>query len=144
MKLPKTVTAYDQTSFDPLQFINQVPQFEESQSSTGFCDLSQVIQRLQSWQENYLTIKPLLLLRRNDDPQVVRVASQFGCQFVCCSQGEAEELLRSHVPPEEIQWSNAMLTLKECKYAKSARINCIQIGRTTALHEIKAGHPEAK
>lgn len=144
MKVPKVVTPYDQLEFDPLRFVDQVPDFEESEASTGFWDLSQVVQRVKCWQERYPAIRPVYVLRRNDDPQIIRIASAYGCRFVCSSRGETEELLRNNVPVEDILWSNAVLSLRDCKYARSAKINSLQVGRSSALYDIKTGHPEAR
>lgn len=139
------MTLYDNDLFDPLQFLEYVPSFEDSEASTGFWDLSQIVQRLKCWRKSYPTVTPVHVLRRNDDPQVLKIVSNFGCRFVSCSQGETEELLRSNnVPVEKILWSNSILSLRDCKYAKLAKINYLQVGRTSALYDIHSGHSEAR
>lgn len=145
MKVPKAITLYDHVAFDPLQFIGHVPDFEDSEASTGFWDLSQVVQRLKCWRQRYPEITPVYVLRRNDDPQVLKIAANFGCRFICSSRGETDELLRcNNLPTENIMWSNSVLCLRDCKYAKFAKIGCLQVGRTSSLYDIQAGHPEAR
>lgn len=67
MKVPKSITTYDQVTFDPLKFVERIPEFEDSEASTGFCDLSAVIKRLNGWQAECPSICPVFVLRRNDD-----------------------------------------------------------------------------
>lgn len=145
MKFSKAITYYDQGSqFDPLNYLDQVPEFENSEASTGFWDLTEVITRLRSWYQTCPTITPIMLLRRNDDAQVIRIGQNFGCVFGCSSRGELEELLRNDVPMEQIYWTNSVIPLRDCKYARVAKLNRLQVGRSSALAEIKLGYPEAK
>lgn len=139
------IIPYDSPRFDPLQFINEyVPELADSETSTGFLDLSEISTRLKLWQETCPAICPLFLLRRNYDPRIIKLAGSFNCRFACASRGELEELLRSDVPVENIFWNNSSLSQGDCKVAHVAKVDVVQVGRRSALENIKVGHPEAK
>lgn len=144
MKIPKAVTPYDQLTFDPQHFVDHVPGFDKSEASTGLCDLSSVLIRLKAWKATCPSICPIYVLRRNDDPQLVKIASNYGCRFACSSRGEIEELSRTDVSTEKIFWNCSTISIRDSKYARAAKINWIQVGRTSVLHNIKLGHPEAR
>lgn len=137
-------TPYDQRTFDPLEFIDQIPDFEESETSTGFCDLSELLNRLKGWYGAIPSISPIFMLRRNDDPHIVKIASNFGCHFACSSRGEIEELCKRGVAAEKIFWSNSVISVSDCTFARVAKINRIQVGRSSALSNIKLAHPTAR
>lgn len=140
------IIPYDSPRFDPLQFVNEyIPELSDSETSTGFCDLSEISRRLKLWQESCSGVCPLFILRRNYDSRIMKLAAgSFKCRFACSSRGELEELLRSDVPVENIFWTNSSLSLTDCKVAHVAKVAVLQVGRRSALEHITVGHPEAK
>lgn len=144
MKVPKKIHVYDTISFDPVEFCKEhVPEFAESESSTAFCDLSAVSQRLHVWQENCPNICPILVLRRNYDSRILKMAASFNCRFACSSRGEVEELLRMNISHENIIWSNSNISIADCRTAEVAQINSIQVGRVSALENLKLSQSNA-
>lgn len=144
MKTQKSAIIYEQ-DFDPLKFVEDyVPDFAHSETSTGFCNLSEIICRLKRWHSECAEITPVVVLRRNCDPKIIKIIARFGCQFVCGSRREIEELCRENVLKENIIWANNVLTVSDCEFAQTNGINWLQIGRISSLENILKGHPKAK
>lgn len=146
MNVLESIIKYeDETDFDPKRYVDLVPELKDSETSTGFCDLSEIIRRLRTWYKVTPEITPVIVLRRNDDPKVVKILDQFQCHIMCCSRGELEELSRNNsVPSERILWSNSVISQDYSKFARLSKVSTVQIGRSSAVKELKAGHAEAK
>lgn len=145
MKTQKSVIVYEDSVFDPLKFVEEyVPDFSLSETSTGFCDLSDILCRLKRWRSECPEIAPILVLRRNNDPKVVDLLSSYGCRFIGSSPREIDDLLRANIRRENIIMGNNVLTRKDCSFAKASGINLLQIGRIASLENIQAEHSDAK
>ena len=145
MKVLEPIITYENEDFDFKSHVDLVPELKDSETSTAFCDLSEIVNRLRIWKKVAPKITPVAVLRRNDDPKVVKILDQFQCRFMCCSRGELDELLRNYsVPSDRILWSNSVISRDDAKFTRLAKINSIQVGRSSALKELKAAHPEAK
>ena len=87
---------------------------------------------------------PVLAIKCNPDPMVVKLLASLGCGFDCASKGEIQQVLDIGVDPSRIVYANPCKQASFLRYSAQQNVSRMTFDNAEELVKIKKFYPEAE
>ncbi|XP_061390930.1 ornithine decarboxylase 1-like [Musca vetustissima] len=117
---------------------------QQSDEALFVCDINDLRQKYEIWNQLMPGIKPHYAVKCNDDPMVIKTFAQLGANFDCASKGEIKLVLAENVEPQCIIFAMPCKPLTHLAYAKENGVMTSTVDSEFEILKIHQHFPESK
>lgn len=138
-------TVYSSEPFNPLDYVEEfVPRFEEADQAVAFIDISDVVWKMDNWQQKMPRIKPHYAVKSNCDETMIKVLAKMGAGFDCASRNEIALAVKCGANADDIVYANPVKSLSYLKFARKMGVDLMTFDRISELEKVKDVFPNAQ
>lgn len=110
------------------------------------CDLGEIINSVNQWQQILPMVQPYYAVKCNSNPQILTTLSELGVNFDCASKNEIDLVLSLgiHQAHERIIYANPCKTNSFIRHAADENVNLTTVDNVHELYKLAKFHPHCK
>lgn len=121
----------------------------ETQRAVYFCDLGDVLRKVDLWYTLLPRVEPFYAVKCNNDMTIVKIISEasngsFTTGFDCASKAEINQVLSIGVDPNRIVFANPCKMKSHIRHAAAAGVEMMTFDCKSELDKMKLLHPNAQ
>jgi ornithine decarboxylase len=134
--IPKKQDTYDT--------VNLFLEKNHSEDPFLIVNLGEIIRQYQKWNTHLPYIKPYYATKCNQDPVILNLLYNLGCNFDCASKNEISKVINLGATPERIIFANPCKMISHIKYARAHDVDLVVFDDVNELYKIKMFHSDAR
>lgn len=108
-------------------------------------DTDQVVRQVREWRTLMPRVEPFYAVKCNNDPTLLRILADLGCNFDCASRGEIDQVLRlPGMKAERIIYANPCKTRSHIRHAAATGVRYMTFDNAEEMRKVAAVYPGAQ
>jgi len=134
--IPKKQDTYD--------IVNLFLEKNHSEDPFLIVNLGEIIRQYQKWNTHLPYIKMFYAVKCNQDPVILKLLYNLGCNFDCASKNEISKIMNLGASPDRIIFANPCKMISQIKYARAHDVDLVVFDDENELYKIKMFHSNAR
>jgi len=108
------------------------------------CDVGRLVHKNTEWKHAMPRVHAYYAVKCNNNPLILNILAQLGCNFDCASKAEIDQVLGCGVEANRIIFANPCKTASHIRHAAARGVRMMTFDNEQELYKVQRLHPEAE